>query len=57
MDVCRLCRDPPNRQLLLHEEQDENQNKHGDLGKIQGFDYHVALTLFQSDGSAVGVHL
>jgi hypothetical protein len=57
MDLCRLCRDPPNRQSLLNEEQDENQNNHGDLGKIQGFGYHDSLTLFQSDGNAVGEHL
>jgi hypothetical protein len=48
MDVCRLCRDPPNRQSLLPEEQDQNQNKDGDLGKIQGCGYHFSSTLFLS---------
>jgi len=48
MDVCRLCRDSPNRELLLYEEQGQNQDNHGDLGKTQGFGYHASLTLFPS---------
>ena len=34
MDLCRLCRDPPKRQSLLDEEQDQNEEDDGDLGKI-----------------------